>query len=68
MLVRFALTRVDSLGNRVLLLRNIATSHWDTKEEAIQALRSFQQQNSDSSLEVTPIDCWDTGESKRTVF
>lgn len=73
MKTRFAITCTRK-GNRALAFRNIAASHFDTKEAAEIALASFYKNTGHTVMElfpdarVDPVECYDHGEAVRTVF
>ena len=73
MKTRFAITCMRK-GNRVLAFRNVATSHYDTREEAESALSEFNTYSPAVMRDlfphsrVDPVECYDHGEAVRTVF
>lgn len=75
-MIRYAITAIKKDGLRHLAFHNWATSHRDTKEEADKYLQAIKDSNSKETIEdlvgtelqVTPVDCYDHGEAKGTIF
>lgn len=78
MKTRYAITKIQRDGLRVLALANQGRNHFDTKPEAEQALQAILQNNSADTLKsvygdllkmrVDPVECYDHGDAKGTVL
>ena len=78
MKTRFAVTKIDKSGLRVLAFANQGRNHFDTQEAAEEYLRAVLSNNSkdtlasiygdSSKMKVLAVECYDHGDATRTVF
>jgi hypothetical protein len=75
---RFAITFLDNSGLRILAHQNTSQNFFDKKSVGKTYLTNMLKNNSSDtikqifgtnpSFQVTPIECYPSGDSKRTVF
>lgn len=75
-MIRFVITAIKADGLRQIAFDNNGRNTYETREEAQKHLDDVLANNSPETisahvgtkLNVLPVDCWDSGDAKMTIF